>query len=315
MNLNAIPAELRERPQWVVWKTILRDGERTKPPFNPNAPTYYADHADPRTWGTFEQACKAFRENPSVLEGIGYVFSDTDEYFGIDIDDERKVNPEYLDQRRQLVNQILANVVTYTEVSPSGTGLHLIGKGRLPSGIDGKRSIQVQIEVYQNRRFFTITGDVFDGRQQITGQQDFLDELFGALVSTQVGRGSSVVASTDVGRRVDLSDEEVIRLATNYSPSFAPRFNAQIGCEPGEWSETFMAVVGIIDRFTGLVDQVERIIYNSPMVLRATASRAGESRLGKAQRNLHQVLRQVRAGNNGMMQFIEHGRQQYEKET
>lgn len=297
---NIIPAELRARNQWVVWRSVVGEGSIRKPPFNPRAPEFGADVNDPATWGSFEEALRTWQENPSFISGIGYVFHEDDGFFGIDIDDEAKVKQENLPARRELVNQILTKVNTYTEISPSGKGLHLIGKGRL--AFDGKASSSLGFEVYHHRRYFTITGNVFDHRGEITDQQEFLNALFAAE------NQRSPVVDTYVQRRTDLSDEEVIRLATNYNPTFAPRFNAQVGCEPGEWSETFMAVVGTIERFTGLVEQVERIIMNSPMVMSAAPAPNGELRYHKAKRTFQMVLRRVRDGNNGQLYFVEHGR-------
>ncbi len=305
MNLQTIPAELRARPQWVIWRSIVSEGAVTKPPYNPNDPAYMADVSAPSTWSTFENAVRVYQNNPSLFSGIGYVFTESDEFFGIDIDDERKVKPEHLETRRMLVKQIMNDVDTYTELSPSGNGIHMIGRGTLP--VAGKRSVAMQVEIYCSNRYFTITGDVINGKNEIKDQQNFLVSVFGAIAPDS---GMELaVYDTEVSRRTDLTDTEVVRLATNYNPTFAPRYNAQVGCGPGEWSDTFMAIVGMIDRFTGSVEQVERIVFNSPMVQLAPPSSAGEARIDKAKRNLKFVLKRVREGNNGLLHFSEHGRQ------
>ena len=304
MNFDAIPVELRARRQWVLWRAIDNNGVITKPPFQPNNPAYMADVNSPSDWGSFEDAVRVYSNNPSLFSGIGFVFSEDDEYFGLDIDDEAKVKPQFLETRKRFVSQIMSQVDTYTEVSPSGNGLHMIGRGSLP--VDGKRSVDMQVELYVARRYFTITGNVLHGRTEIKDQQEFLLSVFGAIVPDT---GVQVVHDTETHRRLDLTDAEVIRLATNFNPTFAPRFNAQTGCGPGEWSDTFMAIVGMVDRFTGSVEQVQRIIFNSPMVLLAPPSNAGEKRIDKAQRNLQYVLSTVRRGNDGLMHFSEHGRQ------
>jgi hypothetical protein len=309
MNLNAIPFELKARKQWVVWRSVIRtnqdSGETsvTKPPFNPANPQYEASVIDPNTWGTFEQATVAFQENPSLLSGIGFVFTADDEYFGIDIDDEAKVQPQHLQQRRELVEEILMNTTSYAELSPSGKGIHIIGKGRLPTA--GTRSTAVQVECYAAMRYFTMTGDVINGRASIVDEQQIADRFFSnfrpAPVSMQVG-------DTNVNRRLDLSDDEVIRLAANFHPNFAPRFNAQVDCEPGRWSDAFMMVVGFVERFTGSVEQVQRIVFNSPLVLNAPPAANGETRLEKAKRNFSYVLARTRQNNSGLLAFSEHGR-------
>lgn len=314
MQFSQIPAELKALRQWVVWRFVIRTNEKgetvlTKPPFCPHAPAMEADVTASSTWGTFDDAVRALRDESQVVDGIGFVFTEQDEFFGIDIDDESKVAQEHIVHRRQVANDILQNVQSYAEVSPSGNGLHIIARGRLPQGAFGKRNTKLQIEVYGAKRFFTMTGRVFNRRTEITDGQEFLDKLYEGFVP-DLPRND--LPDLDHSRRLDLTDEEVIRLATNFHPMFAPRFNAQADCEPGRWSETFIMVMGLIERFTGKVEQIERIIMNSPMVLQAPPSRAGETRIQKAQRNLRHVLARVRQGNNGVLYFSEHGREQLE---
>ncbi|RFC68099.1 DUF3987 domain-containing protein [Mesorhizobium denitrificans] len=310
-DFDNIPAELRERRQWVNWKAVERDGQLTKPPLNPNAPSSFADHGDPSTWGTFEQAVDTWRANRSTVEGIGFVFTNDDPYFGIDIDDIAKVDLAFLNQRHALEEEILETVETYTEFSPSGKGYHIIGRGRLSNGLDGKRSPQTKIEVYQSRRYFTFTGNVVGKKAQITDQQKFLDDFIAAFGGQQSAKELGPVSDSVEYRRTDLPDTDVILKLAIY-PSLLARFNAQTGCEPGAWSETFMAIVAAIDRLTGSATQVERLVMNSPMVMKSPASASGESRIAKAERNFQHVYRQVREGNTPMLRFVEHGREQYE---
>ena len=307
MNFDAIPDELKARRQWVVWRSIVSDGKVTKPPYNPNDPARYAEINDPGTWGSYDDAIRVYGNNPSLFSGIGFVFSTEDEYFGIDIDDEAKVKPEHLDQRRALVEEIMMNTTSYAELSPSGKGVHIISKGKLP--VAGTKSVAVQVECYQSERYFTFTGDVINGRTTILNEQQIADRFFANFKAQQE---VTSVGDTDAMRRLDLTDEEVIRLATNFNPNFAPRFNCQVDCEPGAWSDTFMMVVGVVERFTGSVEQVQRIIFNSPMVLNAPPSGQNESRLDKAKRNFNYVLARVRQNNSGLMQFAEHGRRMVE---
>lgn len=311
--LSRIPLELTSLRQWVVWRTVVRvnaDGEEmaTKPPFNPHASQYPASVSDPGTWGSFAEAMECWRTHPDI-EGVGFIFVENGEFFGIDIDDERKVRPEFLEKRRELVKDILGNVVTYTEVSPSGNGIHMIGRGRLPFGVQGRRSEKLQVEVYGSKRYFTMTGNVFASRDVITDQQGYLDEMFEGFTPIE---HSEDLPDIDQSRRTDLTDEEVIRLATNFHPNFAPRFNGHAECEPGRWSETFMAIVGIVERFSGKVEQVERIILNSGMVRHSPPANDGESRAHKAQRNFRHVMARVRQGNSSLLYFADHGRQQWE---
>lgn len=306
MQTDKIPVELKTRRQWVIWRSIIQDGKITKPPFQPQNPNSLASVTNPAHWAVFDDAMQSAEANPSVVQGVGFVFTEGDDYFGIDIDDEDKVAPEYREHRREMVKMILARCNTYAEVSPSGKGIHIIGKGKLPA--EGRRSAQMQMEIYASARYFTVTGNTLPGREEVRDSQDLADFMF-----TNYNKPTKpFMGDVSNNRRLDLSDEEVIRQATNYNSNFAPRFNCQTGCMPGEWSETFMMIVGALDLITGKVEQLQRIVFNSPMVRDAPPSNAGETRLAKAQRNFNDVLAQVRQNNTAQLHRVEFGRQIYE---
>lgn len=61
IRTGAIPAELRQRPQWVLWRLEERDGKLTKVPYRAADPTRTASTTEPGTWATFEAALQAGR--------------------------------------------------------------------------------------------------------------------------------------------------------------------------------------------------------------------------------------------------------------
>ncbi len=71
-------------------------------------------------------------------------------YVGIDIDHCIK-DGVYSD----LAKDVIALFQSYTEISPSGTGVHIICKGQLISS--GKKNSQLGLEVYDTGRYFTVT--------------------------------------------------------------------------------------------------------------------------------------------------------------
>lgn len=54
-SLESIPAELRDRAQWVIWRSEERDGKRTKVPYRADG-AGRASTTDPATWTTFLDA-------------------------------------------------------------------------------------------------------------------------------------------------------------------------------------------------------------------------------------------------------------------
>jgi primase-polymerase (primpol)-like protein len=71
---EAIPKELKRRPQWVV--------HREKIPYSPKTGRR-ASSTDLLTWGTFFEALEAL--NSGEYDGVGFVFCSADPYSGIDL--------------------------------------------------------------------------------------------------------------------------------------------------------------------------------------------------------------------------------------
>ncbi len=151
---EAIPGELRIRPQWVCWRYALDEkGKWTKHPYSPQTGRR-ASHSNLLTWSPFEEVLRAY--DARLYDGMGFVFCSGDPYTGIDLDGCRDRESGEIEPWAVAIIQTFD---TYTELSPSGEGIHIIAKGSLP-GRGGKRKY---IEMYDMRRFFTFTGHVVSG--------------------------------------------------------------------------------------------------------------------------------------------------------
>jgi primase-polymerase (primpol)-like protein len=135
-------------PQWVCWRAELREGKATKIPYSPESGSR-ARSDDPATWGTLTEARKAAREKD--LDGIGFVFTESDPFCGVDLD--ACVDPK-TGEIASWASEIVRRLDSYTEFSPSGTGLHVLLRAELSSG--GNR--RGRLEMYDRGRFFTVTG-------------------------------------------------------------------------------------------------------------------------------------------------------------
>lgn len=185
INFDAIPPELRELRQWVCWRFEDRTNgrgelKRTKVPYVPSGRNAETD--DPGTWCTFDDAKAAFEHGG--FDGIGYVFAKSDPYVGIDLD-------ACIDETGAIMPwaaAIVAAFASYTEVSPSGTGVKIWARGSLPAGIVGKGTgtrrhtldgvklpTGCAIEMYQHGRYFAMTGQQWPGTQ--TGISDANDQV------------------------------------------------------------------------------------------------------------------------------------------
>jgi hypothetical protein len=161
--------ELQQRPQWVNWTAEPRRDGGAKPPYQTGSDSR-ASTSDPATWGTCQEARKAVESGQHT--GIGYVFSEDDPYTGIDLDKCRHPETGVI---RPWALRIIARFNSYTEVSPSGTGVHIYVKGRLP----GAARRRDQVEAYSSGQYFTWTGEhLRDTPTTIEPGQGQLDELY-----------------------------------------------------------------------------------------------------------------------------------------
>ena len=144
-----IPAELKELDQWVTWKYEFRD-KWTKPPYQVNG-SDYAKSSDPATWGAFHAALKTYQGRQ--VDGIGIVLAVDTGIVGVDLD--HCYNPQ-TKSFEVWATKIIEHFNSYTEASPSGTGVRIFLKGKLPAG--GRK--KGNVEIYSSGRYLTVTGRV-----------------------------------------------------------------------------------------------------------------------------------------------------------
>lgn len=178
IDFSCIPTALIERSQWVVWKAE----HGTKVPYDAKTGTT-AQSNDPTTWADYATVVAV----ATSYAGIGYVFSADDPYTGIDLDD-CLVNGQVL----PWAEQVLLALHSYAEISPSGTGIKVWVEGTTPTSAKPKKEkipadiiptdAPGTIEIYSERRFFTVTGWHVDGcPRDIQPANGALTRLYEAL--------------------------------------------------------------------------------------------------------------------------------------
>ncbi|NFA41315.1 hypothetical protein EXM65_01675 [Clostridium botulinum] len=161
---NNIPIELRELKQWVLWKLEDKNGKPTKIPYTIS--NKKADTTNSDTWESFDNVVQAYKSGG--YSGIGFVFSKDDDYVGIDFD--HCINDKGILAAE--VAKIVNKAKSYTEVSHSGKGIHIIICGGLDKAFKRK-----EIELYSHSRYFTFTGNRICTVKNITENQKLIDEL------------------------------------------------------------------------------------------------------------------------------------------
>jgi hypothetical protein len=157
MNTDVIPQALKERDQWVTWryekegKPVSKDIEgATKIPYNPRT-GHKASSTNKHTWTSYATAVQAATARKH--NGIGFVFSEDDPFTGIDLD--HCIDPD--GSLQSWAMDIVTTMDSYTEISPSGSGVKIWVEGEIPSSIKTP-----QIEMYFKARYFTVTGQHYD---------------------------------------------------------------------------------------------------------------------------------------------------------
>lgn len=178
VDVEGLPDELKDLPNWVAWKKEWYCGRPIKMPRNPRTGRTVSV-LDAGTWSTLPDALAS----QIRADGVGFVLTDSP-YIGIDIDD-------CMDGGRlqRKAWKVVERFGSYAELSPSGRGVHIIGRGkavfhdggsqwgRRQAGLMGFKSF----EVYNSARYLTMTGRVLDGYESVADVQNVLDAMTAAL--------------------------------------------------------------------------------------------------------------------------------------
>ena len=214
-NIQNIPASLRRLPQWVCWKYIQRNGRDTKCPIRSDTGAM-ADATDPSTWSTWDEALKKFQSS-NDLAGVGFVFSPDDNFCGVDLDD--CLDPA-TGQAKPWARQLMDQLDSYAEISPSGKGIKIFIRGSKPGKRCRKPYHDGEVEIYDQGRFFTVTGVPYNGSPaDVKARQDALNAAYREIF----GEGESDPPADSLPTRDQMShppakamsDENILQLASS----------------------------------------------------------------------------------------------------
>ena len=231
INFDAIPEELKARKQWVLWKTITRAGKPTKVPYDTTGRE--GDSSDPSRWESYADVVAAYQKGG--YEGIGFTFDTLDPYAGVDLD--HCVNPD--GSIKPKAKAILDKLNGYSEISPSGKGIKIFCKAKIPVSIrkkEGKyqqgfnsKKADLEIEIYYGNRFFTLTGNRLDQYSpNVEDRNKELTEIFQEVFKDRhyFAGDSEPAHSTSETESEPLSSDSVERLQDLFEadPTFKDEF-------------------------------------------------------------------------------------------
>jgi len=179
--LPLVPAELKAKPNWVRWKLETVNGRLTKVPYQLNGNK--ASSTDPATWNTYDIIVAGAVIDET--QGIGIM---TDSSFvGFDFDGCRSPQTGEITKWAQEVIDLLRYSGAYVEITPSGYGVRAYAFGSLPDGtrrfsvaVSAGFGEKVGIEVYNQARYFTVTGNRLSATSEM--HPDISAQIYGAYV-------------------------------------------------------------------------------------------------------------------------------------
>lgn len=252
MLYKNIPFELQTYNQWIVWKYETVNDKVTKVPYSLNGNK--ASVNNPNHWHTFNQVCN----HTDQFDGIGFVLTDNDPFCFIDFDETTDKNE--FEKQLGIYNHFLD---TYSETSPSGKGLHIITKAKLPNS--GCR--RGKVEVYSNRRFMTMTGNVYN-KQPIADSQQKIDNLIQSLQS----ENKIVMLANE---KQLFSDQDLYNIACNAEngEKFYNLYNGNWKDYYQSQSEADHALINILSYYSRNHEQIARMFRSSQLGQREKAKR------------------------------------------
>lgn len=193
---------------------------------------------DPSTWSTFEKLSKG--------KAVGIVFSPEKLLLGIDID-HCLVDGKIVHEKKEEIASLLLEADTYTEYSPSKTGLHLFLALTAPLTL-GRNKV-APFEAYSSGRYFTVTGEPYIEDKEV--RMVTPEEALRILSLTGHDWSGTEVAqpiTTPIG------DDEILLekiFASANGEEFRRLFEGDISKYKGDRSSADMALVSQLAFWTG----------------------------------------------------------------
>lgn len=258
---GGIPDDLKIMKIWLVWKFEYKAGS-TKPwakvPYAQKGQNIKrASSTDPTTWRTFETA--QFLYESADYDGVGIVLQN--DIVGIDLDNCRD---PITGELSPTAKQIISTLNSYSEVSPSGTGVKILCRAPIPGPRNKDQAKGIEMYHRESPRYFTITGHHLEGTPTtIQERKAAVEDVYRVYLRPLEEKTASKTAPLPPATG-SLTVEEILAVAT--AASNAEKFSRLWA---GDWagdfpsqSEADMALCSILSFYAGhnaeLVDRAFR---------------------------------------------------------
>lgn len=228
--------ELKNRDQWAL--------SNNKAPFQTNGER--ASSTDVSTWTSYEDAI-------NKSDNVGFFISENDPYTVIDLDN-CIVNGEMTNEAKSIVK--LVN--SYTDISQSGTGLHIFVKGNKPG--ERSKNSKKGFEMYDKERFMVMTGNHLEGTPiEINEAQEMINYLYDVYFPIK-----ETEHKKNIQQSPQVADDEILKIASNAKNGDKVKalLSGDISAY-GSHSEADQALCNLISFYTQDFEQIDRIFTNS----------------------------------------------------
>lgn len=286
MNIENIPNELKNIKQWVA--------RCKKIPINPRS-LYGASSVKPEQWGTFDEVLqvqgktaqwydsKTKQQVTGTIDGVGFVLAPP--YCGIDLD--HIINPstgEIIPEAQDIIN----SMDSYAELSPSGTGIHIIYKGNVHSDWKNKKHITdtAELEMYQTGRYFTVTGNRFNDVSTVEEREANAEAVYNFYFADNqpIVQSTTHNNSCTAVTPLNLSDSEIIEKAraSKNGADFSMLYNGDTSAYNNDESRADLALCNILAYWCRKdPQQIDRIFRSSNLMRNKWDRKTGNSTYGQ----------------------------------
>jgi putative DNA primase/helicase len=267
-----IPQELKDKKQWVAYFKKKETGISHLGKVMISPRTYHhAKSNDPTDWTDFYSA-HCFAATNGNLDGLAFVL--TKGIVFIDIDNSIDNNGVISEFASKMLNEFPK---AYAEKSCSGTGIHILLKGKLPEGVM-KRNDNIGLEIYETKRFCCITGDMIAGHNELI---DYTEKV-GEVAKRYLGVRKPNPIARPVYMTPTLDDQRVIEkaLRSRSGDKFSRLFSGDI-TGYATHSSADLALVNMISFYTQNPDQIDAIFRTSGLMRDKWDSPRGDSTYGR----------------------------------
>ena len=223
-------------PLWVVWKyEPSKKGKPTKVPYQAKAPTEKASTSDPSTWADAATAISTFEKYK--FDGIGICITATN-LVAFDVDDCRNPDTGVIDP---WVMDLIKKSGTYSEITPSGKGLRLIGTGS-GGNLLRKQKVPaapgVSLETYRKcNKYITVTN------QHLEGTPKTLADISALADAT--------VAELDIANGISSGTKDDKKAAAELNIEVIAVDDPRLAILAANWIELGTQGTGITEKYSG----------------------------------------------------------------